>query len=230
MRSALMTRSRMVTSPVPSTLRGRASRRTTCGCSRKRSSAESSIVTIRSSRGSTHDKALSNVVFPLPVPPDTAMLFRARTAHVRQLPTVAPNEPVSIMSPSVITREANLRMVSTGPSTASGGMITCTRWPWGRRAFAMGDASSTRRPSGPSMRSMSALSCASSENRASERNRRPSRSKNTSCGPFTMISVTVSSARSPSRGPNPNTASTSSSASRCRSSRGTVDHATSSNT
>ena len=76
-------------------------------------------------------------------------------------------------------------------------MITCTRWPWGRRAFAMGDASSTRRPSGPSMRSMSALSCASSENRASERNRRPSRSKNTSCGPFTMISVTASSAEKP---------------------------------
>ena len=75
----------MVTSPVPSALRGRASRRTTCGCSKNLSSAESSMVMMRSEGGSSHDSALSSVVLPLPVPPDTAMLLRARTAHTRNV-------------------------------------------------------------------------------------------------------------------------------------------------
>ena len=50
MRSELMTRSRIVTRPVPSGSAGRASRRTTCGFA-SCNSAESSIVTIRSWSG-----------------------------------------------------------------------------------------------------------------------------------------------------------------------------------
>ena len=79
----------------------------------------------------------------------------------------------------------------------------------------MGDDSSMRRPSGPSTRSTSARSWPSSAKRCSLRNSRPSRSKNTSEGPFTMISVTESSASSDSSGPNPNTMSMSPSVSRC---------------
>ena len=45
-------------------------------------------------------------------------------------------------------------MVSTGPSTASGGMTTLTREPSGRRASHSGSASSTRRPSGARIRSI----------------------------------------------------------------------------
>ena len=140
------------------------------------------------------------------------------------------NDPSACMSARVITRRANFLMVSTGPSSASGGMTTCTRWPCGRRAFTMGDDSSMRRPSGPSTRSTSARSWPSSAKRCSLRNSRPSRSKNTLCGPFTMISVTASSASSPSSGPKPNTASKSSPSSRARCSTATPAQARPSNT
>ena len=143
------------------------------------------------------------------------MLLRARTAHTRNVRIASSNDPVATMSSNVMTRFANLRTVITGPSSASGGMITCTRCPSGSRAFTMGDASSMRRPNGPSTRSMSARSWPSSANRCSLRCSRPSRSKNTSEGPFTMISVTESSASSDSSGPNPNTMSMSPSVSRC---------------
>ena len=46
------------------------------------------------------------------------------------------------------TRCANLRIVSCGPSIASGGMTAFTREPSGRRASTIGDDSSMRRPSG----------------------------------------------------------------------------------
>ena len=94
-----------------------------------------------------------------------------------------------------------------GPSGASGGMTTCTRWPSGMRAFTIGDDSSTRLPSGPSTRSISARSWAWLENARSLRIRRPCRSKNTSPGPFTMISVMVGSASNGCKGPKPNTSS-----------------------
>ena len=45
-------------------------------------------------------------------------------------------------------------MVSTGPSTASGGMIALTREPSGRRASTIGDDSSMRRPTCQTMRSI----------------------------------------------------------------------------
>ena len=76
MRSALRTRSRVVTSPSPSMLAGRVSIRTTCGCW-SRSSAASSIVATRSSAGMNADRAFSSVVLPLPVPPEIMMLTRA---------------------------------------------------------------------------------------------------------------------------------------------------------
>ena len=50
MRSAFLTSERWVTSPLPSMLGGRVSRRTTCGCC-SCSSAASSIVTMRSGVG-----------------------------------------------------------------------------------------------------------------------------------------------------------------------------------
>ena len=46
----------------------------------------------------------------------------------------------------------NLRMVSAGPSIASGGAMTLTREPSGRRASQIGLASSTRRPTWLTMR------------------------------------------------------------------------------
>ena len=165
------------------------------------------MVTMRSPAGMQHDSALSNVVLPLPVPPATTTFLRASTAHSRKRRKCPSIEPKRSISCSVITRWVNLRMVTMGPSGASGGMTTCTRWPSGMRAFTIGDDSSTRLPSGPSTRSISARSWAWLENARSLRTRRPCRSKNTSPGPFTMISVMVGSASNGCNGPKPNTSS-----------------------
>ncbi len=54
----------------------------------------------------------------------------------------------------------NRRIDSTGPSSASGGMIALTREPSGKRASTIGDDSSTRRPTRLTMRSMIASRCA----------------------------------------------------------------------
>ena len=62
-RSAARTSSRTATPPTPSAFGGRASSRTTCGWP-SRSSAVSSMVTIRSVCGTACDKVFSSVVFP----------------------------------------------------------------------------------------------------------------------------------------------------------------------
>ena len=63
---------------------GRVSSRTTCGCW-SCSSAESSIVTMRSSAEMKRDRMLSRVVLPEPVPPEISMFRRARTAPREEL-------------------------------------------------------------------------------------------------------------------------------------------------
>ncbi len=59
----------------------------------------------------------------------------------------------------------NLRMVSAGPSIASGGAMTLTRDPSARRASQIGEASSTRRPTWLTMRWQMFISCALSRKR-----------------------------------------------------------------
>ena len=164
MRSALRTRSRIRTSPLPSMFGGRASRRSTCSwCSW--SSAASSMVMMRSSLGDeADDSTLSVVVLPAPVPPLTRMLSRPRTHAARNSATVRVIVPNAIRSSAVSGSVANLRMVSIEPSTASGGMIALTRLPSGRRASTIGLASSTRRPTLPTILSMVRRRCASSAN------------------------------------------------------------------
>src|SRR5882724_6349698 len=68
-RSALISSRRWETSPEPSMLAGRVSSRTQCGCL-SWSSAESSMVTMRSVTGMNDDRMLSSVVLPAPVPPE----------------------------------------------------------------------------------------------------------------------------------------------------------------
>ena len=65
--------------PWPSMLGGRVSRRTMFSCA-SRNSAASSMVTRRSLLGMYCERMLRNVVLPAPVPPETRMLMRARTA------------------------------------------------------------------------------------------------------------------------------------------------------
>ncbi len=155
----------MRTSPPPSTFGGRDSSETTCRCS-SRSSAASSTVTIRSSAGTLAETALSSVVLPVPVPPEMRMLSLPWTHWARNSAVCSVIEPRPIRFSSVSASRANFRIVSDGPRSESGGMIALTRLPSGRRASTIGDASSIRRPTWETIRSMIRSRCASSRNDA----------------------------------------------------------------
>ena len=137
---------------------GRDSNRTTCGCC-SFSSAASSIVRIRSSSGMKEEITLSVVVFPAPVPPATMMLIRPRTHASRNLATGEVIVPNSIRSSAWYGSAANFRIVSAGPSIASGGITAFTREPSGSRASTYGLDSSTRRPTFPTILSIVRRSC-----------------------------------------------------------------------
>ena len=99
-------------------------------------------------------------------------------------------------------------MVSAGPRSERGGTIAWTREPSGSRASTHGDESSTRRPKGPTMRSIRCRTDSSPSNsRSGTLSIRPSRSTNTSSDPFTITSVTEGSFNRNSIGPNPTTSS-----------------------
>ena len=126
-----------MTWPLPSMFGGRDSSRITCGCC-SLSSAASSIVRIRSSSGMNDEMTLSVVVFPAPVPPATMMLIRPRTHASRNCATGEVIVPNSIRSSAWYGSAANFRIVSAGPSIASGGITAFTREPSGRRASTYG--------------------------------------------------------------------------------------------
>ena len=151
MRSAFFTRSRMLTSPLPSRLGGRVSSRTTCGCC-MRSSAASSMVTTRSPLSIMPESALSSVVLPEPVPPDTTRFSRQRAAMRSTVAMAAEMLPWWTIWSKPIWRLPNLRIDTEAPSMASGGMMMLTRLPSSRRASQIGLDSSTRRPMRLTMR------------------------------------------------------------------------------
>ena len=66
------------------------------------------------------------------------------------------------MSSSVRRLRENLRIVSSGPESESGGMIALTRLPSGRRASTIGEASSIRRPTWATILLMMRRRCDSS--------------------------------------------------------------------
>ena len=132
-RSALRTSRRIVTSPRPSRFGGRASSRTTCGW-RSRSSAASSIVTTRSPSPTNVDSAFSVVVLPEPVPPQTRIVARARTARARKSSSGRVSVPFATRSSAENPCRRKRRIVSAGPSSASGGSTTLIREPSGSRA------------------------------------------------------------------------------------------------
>ena len=115
------------------------------------------MVTIRSLAGMKLDSTLRKVVLPVPVPPDTRMLSRPFTVAANRASAGCDSEPRVTRSSAVMVSAANLRMVSTGPSTASGGMTALTREPSARRASTMGDDSSIRRPMEAAIRTMICL-------------------------------------------------------------------------
>ena len=174
-RSALRTSCLIVTSPLPSRLGGRDSSRTTWRW-RRRSSAASSIVTIRSSPGMAPDSAPSVVVLPEPVPPETRIVAFAVTHSARNSASPGVTVPPATRSRSENPRLRKRRIVRQGPSSDSGGMTTFTREPSGSLASQSGDASSTRRPSGARILSTACISSASSAKLTAVRSSRPARS------------------------------------------------------
>jgi hypothetical protein len=73
----------------------------------------------------------------------------------------------------------NLRIVRTGPTSESGGMIAFTREPSGSRASTIGLDSSQRRPSGAMIRWITRSTCSASAKRTSVSWSLPSRSIHT---------------------------------------------------
>jgi hypothetical protein len=84
--------------------------------------------------------------------PQIAVATPATTIARRSRPVVSSTAPRSTRSASHSRRRANVRMVTSGPSGASGGSTAWKRSPPGSRASTHGLASSTRRPSGATTR------------------------------------------------------------------------------
>ena len=209
----------MLIAPRPSRLAGRASRLTRW-LWRRRNSAASSMVMMRSPSGMKFDSRLRKVVLPEPVPPETTMLRRCSTQMRRNPAISCEREPRRTRSSTSSARRANLRMVSVGPLRASGGMIALTREPSRRRASTIGEDSSMRRPSGATMRSMTPSTARSLVKVVGCGAMRPPRSTKIWSKRLTMISLTASSASRVSSGPRPIASSRTSRHSRSRSSPG----------
>ena len=115
--------------------------------------------------------------------------------------------------------EPNIRIVTTAPSRARGGMIALNREPFGSRASHIGEVSSIRRPTRETIRSMIWSRCSLSRKVTSDRLTRPPFSTKIFLGPLIMMSAILSSLSSSSSGPKPKVSSRISSTSRCRSGR-----------
>ncbi len=106
----------------------------------------------------------------------------------------------------------NRRIDSSGPSTASGGMIAFTREPSLRRASTMGVDSSTRRPTWLTILSMMRSRCASSRKAdAGQFPVGPCAPRRPACACSPECREMVGSCSSGSSGPSPNTSSRTSS-------------------
>jgi hypothetical protein len=151
---------------------------------------------------------------PAPVPPEIRMLILARTAAARTSSMSREMLLFSSILSAVSGLVPNRRIETAGPSSASGGMMAFTRDPSGSRASTIGDDSSTRRPTAPTIRSMICNRCRSSRNLTSTFCSTPKRSIYTTSLPFTRMSEMVGSLSSTSSGPKPNTSSSSSAWSR----------------
>src|SRR2546423_13230685 len=99
---------------------------------------------MRSSPGMKADIGFSVVVLPVPVPPEMRMFSFPLTQAARNWAAFGEIDPNEIRSFIVYGSRENFRIVSVGPLRASGGVVAFTRDPSGRRASALGEASSTR--------------------------------------------------------------------------------------
>ena len=165
------------------------------------------------------DSTFSSVVLPAPVPPDT-MTFRRQAMVACRKSSIGCVSALSVTRSSAFSRSAGKRRIdSSGPSTASGGMMAFTREPSGNRASTIGLDSSMRRPTLLTMRSMICSRCASSLKVTAVGSSRPWRSTYTWSKRLTRMSETSGSRSSISSGPRPNSSLSTSVTSVSRSSR-----------
>ncbi len=137
------------------------------------------------------------------VPPLTRMLQRARTAARSSSPISSFMVPRPSRSSGLSGSLRNLRIDTTGPSSASGGITTLMRPPSGRRASTIGFDSSSRRPIGARMRRTMRSRWLLSAKRTGMRSSTPCRDTYTSRWPLTRMSSTAGSASRSSIGPKP---------------------------
>ena len=134
------------------------------------------MVTRRSFSEMKEDKALSIVVLPEPVPPDTISVTRARTAAAISTAICGRIAPMSTSLFRLKGFFENLRIETSGPSTATGRTATLTREPSRRRASHKGCDSSTRRPTAETILFTMRKRCDSSLKRTSVGSSMPARS------------------------------------------------------
>ena len=139
---------------------------------------------------------------PAPVPPVT---IRLAPEEIRSSSSASTGAPANISRATSATTKR--RMVTYGPSTATGGATTWTREPSPSRPSTQGERWSTRRPSGPTIRSISRSTAVRSRLRPL-RASVPSRSIQTGPGPLIITSLTEGSASRGSIGPSPSTLAT----------------------
>src|SRR5690625_5831132 len=96
------------------------------------------MVTIRSSGDMYRDNAFNRVVLPEPVPPETTIFKRHDAAISRTRCMAIDMVPRAESLASVRSLRENLRIEIAAPSIASGGRITLTRLPSGKRASTIG--------------------------------------------------------------------------------------------
>jgi hypothetical protein len=153
-RSPALTNSAIPISPWPSTLASRASNATTLGCRSLRpgscrpNSKAFSMVTSRSSAGTSLSSARSMVVFPTPVPPAMITFLRALTRARKNSARPASMAPSSI-SCCRNTRTSRCRRIDRQGRWLTS-MIANRRLPSGSRRFRRGWARSKRRGTCPS--------------------------------------------------------------------------------
>ena len=205
MRSASLTRRRRGISPVPSRLGCRHCSATTSLLARL-SSNTSSAVMMRCCAGIEPASALSMVVLPACVAPETRIFRPARTHASRSPAGWGVSEPDRTRSPRLAARMTNLRMFTAMWRRVTSGMTTCRRSPPGSDASTNGLERSRRRPEDLSICSTRCSTC-SSVRIVEVSSARPLRATNTCDGLLIQISSIEGSSRYFCSGPSPATAS-----------------------
>src|SRR5579875_179251 len=206
--SAACTRSRVVTLSIPAPVEYKGvTSETTWRCS-SRSSAVSSMVTIRSAAGMQAASALSSVVRPAPMLPQITIVRRSRTQAWRKAAIVCDIVPSATRSSSSNCLRGHLRSRIVGPFVVPDDKTTLTNVPSGRRKSITGQQACGSRPARRSIFSIMRAICRSSTKRGGISCICPSSSTYIRRGPTARISVMYTSSSSTCSGPQPTTSFT----------------------